>query len=165
MQLALILMLVPALAYGEPCETVTYSPISKPSVSKAQRTSAVAIGPKKNVVVRKPRSQVARTRTVTRYDCPPPRNTYPGYPRIVPGVPYIGVPPVWGRPYPLPIPSGPLPILPGSPEDFPANPSNPWPHDSAPPVPGDQPPTDVPEPATVLLFLSGLALIARRRAK
>jgi len=159
MKLLLLLLLAPTLVFGEPCETITYSHSTQPRVHKPIRKNAAPVGTKKRIV--KARVHAARIATVNRYDCPP-ISVPPAYARIIPGVPYIGVPPVWGYPYPMPAPTGPLPIYPGTPEDFPRTPGTPPlynPPEGSPPIQ----PTDIPEPPTISVILFGLALMVARR--
>lgn len=159
-----ITLLTPVLAIGADCETVTYQQSPVPHVSKPRR-----VGPATGVpVIRRkavPAKKVLAPRVVRvarRFDCPPPSSVPPGH-FTIPGVPFIGTPPVWGYPYPMPEPTGPQPIWPGTPNDFP-------PALTIPPgiysPPGDfipPRPNDVPEPPTLSIFLFGLALIVARR--
>ena len=163
MKLLALILLTPILAIGAECETVTYSANPAPSVSKPRRISSKVGVP---VVRRKavPRAKVLSpraTRIVSRYDCPPPHSN--ANPPPIPGLPpYIGTPPVWGYPYPLPQPSGPAPVYPGTPGDFPPGLSIP-PTGSLPPgFPHDNP-RDVPEPPLLALFLFGLSILVARR--
>lgn len=169
MKLLLLLAALPITVLGAECETVTYSTSPAPIVRKAVRPAAKRPVHKSRVVVRAPSKP--KIRSVTRFDCPPPSSTPPGGVRIGGGVPFIGIPPVWGYPYPMPEPVGPQPIWPGSPNDFPPG-TPPIPHDSGPPwirPPGDtppgmdQPPHDVPEPPTLAIILFGLSILVARR--
>lgn len=168
-QLLAVLLLTPVLAIGAECETVTYSTSPVPHVSKPRR-----ISPKTGVpVVRRkalPAKKVLAPRVVRvthRFDCPPPSSVPPGS-NTIPGVPFIGTPPVWGYPYPMPEPTGPQPLWPGVPNDFPPGltipPGTYFPPSDVPPGrPHDTPPVDVPEPPTLSIFLFGLTLIVARR--
>jgi len=171
-QLLPALLLLPTLAFGVDCETITYSTIPKPAVSKPRRVSPHMGVPHVRAKT-VPRAKVLAprvTRTVSRFDCPPPHSD--ANPPPIPGLPpYIGTPPVWGYPYPMPEPTGPQPIWPGTPDDFPPQTTIP-PYGSGPPwipTPGNPsppmgtPPVDVPEPPTISIFLFGLALMLARR--
>lgn len=171
-QLLAVLLLTPVLAIGAECETVTYSPVPKAGISKPRRVSSHTGVPHVRAKAL-PRAKVLAprvTRVVSRFDCPPPHSD--ANPPPIQGLPpYIGTPPVWGYPYPMPEPTGPQPIRPGTPDDFPPGTSIP-PYGSGPPwiptnpnspPPMGTPPVDVPEPPTLSIFLFGLALIVARR--
>lgn len=150
-------------AVAEDCERVHYQTIPavtyKAAKAKAKpRTGVVPAKPRKRAVapVLKPGLPSLR-QIVSRYDCPPPMSLPPAAVRIGYGIPYYGYRPLWGMPYGPGGPPGPAPVYPGSPHDFP-------PGVSIPPA-GEYPftpPTDVPEPATLLLMLAGLYLIRKQ---
>ena len=162
MKLAL-LMFVPILAIGAECETVTYQQNPAPSVSKPRRIGLTTGVPRihRKTVPRKTVSTPRITRVVSRFDCPPP---YSGSHPPIPGLPpsFIGTPPVWGHPYPMPPPIGPAPIYPGTPNDFPPGISIPPTGSSPPGFPSDHP-RDVPEPPTITLLLFGLSILVARK--
>lgn len=118
------------------------------------------------------------SKVASRVRCSYPVSTPPGGITIVPGIPFIGTPPVWGEPYPPRTFYGPAPIYPGSPGDIWNVPNGPSPEWGNPHLPersdsegyprrgtpvGRTPPTDVPEPPTISLILFGIALIIARR--
>jgi hypothetical protein len=155
--LALTLLLgIPFTVYGEPCETTTtyFSPARTwHAPSATRRRPHRAVQPRRPHVD-KPGLRVEQTRV----DCPPPISLSPGSIRIGDAVPYRGVPPVWGQPYPPPYATGPAPVYPGTPE-WPITPGSPIYPGMAPPI--NVPPGDVPEPGILALMAIGLlALIS-----
>lgn len=169
MKLAALMLLVPILAFGADCETVSYQQSPVTSIPKARRVyhpkphAHTIPGPRKHtpthIVPRAEPATPSYRRVVSRYDCPPPASKPPGG-WSIPGVPFIGSPPVWGYPFPVPPPTGPQPVWPGTPNDFP-------PALTIPPglyyPPQDRPPVDVPEPPTIALLLFGISILVARR--
>lgn len=151
------------------CESTTQQTVPAavkrpPARIKVKAPVAPVVGPKLHLTplkMERPFAKPAPSKlsTVLKYNCVTPVSLPPGSVDIGGGVPYIGERPRWDNPTPLYLATGPMPVWPGSPDDF---------HPAAYAPPGAVPPdtTEVPEPSTIALMLFGVFLLSRKsRAK
>jgi hypothetical protein len=164
---ALLFFLVPVSVFAgvDQCESSNQQSIPSASVRPPVRlkhkvAAAPVIGPKLHLtpyIPVRPFATPARIKlsTASRHDCLAPMSMPPGAIRIGYSVPYVGPRPEWGTPTPAYLATGPLPVYPGSPDDF-------RPTAYAPPgfvTPG---PNELPEPPTIILMLFGVFLLWKK---
>lgn len=106
-----------------------------------------------------PTSSPIKITAISKFNCLTPISMPPGAIRVGYSIPYIGPRPEWGNPTPSYLATGPMPVRPGSPDDF---------RPAAYAPPGFVPPVanELPEPPTVaLMFLGVVFLIKKARVR
>lgn len=127
---------------------------------KVKVPAAPVVGPKLHLtpfVPVRPFATPARTKisTTSKFNCLAPISMPPGAIRIGYSTPFVGPRLEWGAPTPSYLAAGPMPVWPGSPDDF--RPATYAPPGYVPPAPND-----VPEPPTIALMLLGVFLIIKK---
>lgn len=102
-----------------------------------------------------PTSSPIKISAISNFNCLAPISMPPGAIRVGYSVLYIGPRPEWGNPTPSYLSTGPMPVRPGSLDDF--RPAAYAPPAFVPPVPNE-----LPEPPTTVLVLLGVGFLIKK---
>lgn len=137
------------------------SAVKRPAIRvKAKAPTAPVVGPKLHLtpfIPVRPSATPTRNKisTTSKFNCLTPISLPPGAIRIGYSTPYVGPRPEWGTPTPMYLATGPMPVYPGSPDDF--RPAAYAPPGFVPPAPNE-----LPEPPTVALMLLGAFMLMKK---